>query len=107
MENHLAACNLELQQCQGALLDQQRRLEDALLHREEYGKLARELNSELHEYRDQIDFLTVERSTLAEAYQETEQSLLATKAELMKEQSKNIELMDKARKLYAKVKDYT
>ncbi|XP_015907430.1 early endosome antigen 1 [Parasteatoda tepidariorum] len=106
LENHLAGSNLELQQCQDALSDQQRMLEDANVQREEYGKHLRELRSALLEAKDHIDFLQIERSTSAEAYQETEQSLLATKAELSNEKSKNIDMMDRTRKLYAKIKDY-
>lgn len=97
--------NLELQQCQDALEDQQRRLEDVLVHRDNLGKQLQDYQAALIECRENIDFLQMERGTTAEAYQESEMLLQATKAEMLIEKSKANELMDRARKLYAKVKD--
>ncbi|GBN87241.1 hypothetical protein AVEN_146760-1, partial [Araneus ventricosus] len=105
LENHLAGTNLELQQCQDALQDQQHRLEDALIHRDELMKQLKEHRRALSEAQENIDFLQIERSTLAETFQETEQSLQATKAELFKAHSKANELMDHTRKMYLKIKD--
>ncbi|KAF8791666.1 hypothetical protein HNY73_003361 [Argiope bruennichi] len=105
LENHLAATNLELQQCQDALQDQQHRLEESLLHRDELMKQLKEHRRALSEAQENIDFLQIERSTLAETFQETEQSLQATKAELFKAHSKANELMDHTRKMYLKIKD--
>ncbi|XP_035219592.1 myosin-11-like, partial [Stegodyphus dumicola] len=105
LENHLATTNLELQQCQEALQEKQLYLDEAVSHREELAKQLRECRASLNEARENIDFLQAERSTLAEAFQETEQSLLAANSEMMKDKSKVNELMDRARKLYAKVQD--
>ncbi|GFU02969.1 uncharacterized protein NPIL_451891 [Nephila pilipes] len=105
LDNHLAATNLELQQCQDALQDQQHRLEEVLFHRDELMKQLKEHQRALSEAQENIDFLQIERSTLAETFQETEQSLQATKAELLKEHNKGNELMDHTRKMYLKIKD--
>ncbi|GIY34920.1 uncharacterized protein CEXT_285961 [Caerostris extrusa] len=105
LDNHLAATNLELHQCQDALKDQQHRLEEALYQRDELMKQLNEQQRELNEAQENIDFLQIERSTLAESLLETEQSLQLTKVELMKAQAKSNELMDHTRKMYLKIKD--
>lgn len=105
LENHLATTSFELHQCQDALQDQQRMLEDVTSLRDELAKQLRECKSALTEAKENMDFLQIERTTLAEALQETEQTLAETKAEMFKDQAKLKELMDRARRLYAKVND--
>lgn len=105
LDNHLAGTNLELQQCHDALQDQQCMLDATIMQRDELSKQLSEYQRYLDEARETIDFMQIERTTLAETYQETEQSLQMTKAEMIREQNKSNELMDRARKLYAKVKD--
>ncbi|KAG8196584.1 hypothetical protein JTE90_014145 [Oedothorax gibbosus] len=105
LDNHLAGTNLELQQCHDALQDQQRMLDETITQRDEMSKQLREYRRALSEAKETIDFMQIERATIAESFQETEQSLQLTKAEMVREQNKSNELMDRARKLYAKVKD--
>ncbi|XP_054719107.1 sperm-associated antigen 5-like [Uloborus diversus] len=105
LENHLATTNLELQQCHDALQDQQHMLEDLGCQKVDLIKHLQECRSALSEARENIDFLQDERTTLAEALQEAEQSLSEVKAEMRKDQEQVNELMDRARRLYAKVKD--
>lgn len=80
-------------------------LDATIMQRDELSKQLSEYQRYLDEARETIDFMQIERTTLAETYQETEQSLQMTKAEMIREQNKSNELMDRARKLYAKVKD--
>lgn len=105
LENHLATTSFELHQCQDALQDQQRMLDDVTSLRDELAKQFRECKSALTDAKENMDFLQIERTTLAEALQETEQTLAETKAEMISDQAKLKELMDRARRLYAKVND--
>ncbi|XP_076338494.1 uncharacterized protein LOC143240243 [Tachypleus tridentatus] len=105
LQEQLCSCDRELQQCRDAIDDYQGQLEGAeaqnvLLHCQ-----IKDLEGDVAEGRDSLEFLQVERSTLTETIQELEQSLLLAREKADQDKSYIDELKDRCQCLYAKIQD--
>ncbi|XP_076346150.1 uncharacterized protein LOC143244763 [Tachypleus tridentatus] len=104
-EEQLSSCNRELQQCRDAIDDYHSQLEgseaqNALLHWK-----VKDLEGDVAEGRDSLEFLQVERSTLTETIQELENSLQLAQDKMEQDKAHISQLMDRCRRLYAKIQD--
>ncbi|XP_013789050.1 sperm-associated antigen 5-like [Limulus polyphemus] len=104
-EERLSSCNRELQQCRDAIDDYQSQLEGAEAQNALLQWQVKDLEGDVAEGRDSLEFLQVERSTLTETIQELENSLQLAREKMEQDKAHIGQFMDRCRRLYAKIQD--
>ncbi|XP_013794249.1 sperm-associated antigen 5-like isoform X2 [Limulus polyphemus] len=105
LEEQLCSCDRELQQCRDAIDDYQSQLEGAEAQNVLLRCQIKDLEGDLAEGRDSLEFLQVERSTLTETIQELEQTLLLAREKANQDKAYIDELKDRCQCLYDKIQD--